>query len=79
MPNRSPISLSVLLVGINRKIRKASVTCGDTRTLKFTLIVQGMPMSGSCQLHDLQTSRSPLRINVLHAQQMILSMGTSFD
>jgi hypothetical protein len=54
MPNGSPISLSVLLVGINHKIRKASMTCGDTRTLKFTLIVQGMPMSG-CQLSQSRT------------------------
>src|ERR1022692_3793446 len=46
MPNGSPISLSVLLVGISRNVRTASVTCGDTRTLKFTLIVQRMPMSG---------------------------------
>ncbi len=29
-----------------RNVRTAAVTCDDTRTLKFTLIVQRMPMSG---------------------------------
>lgn len=45
IPNGSPISFSVLLVGISRDVRTTSVTCGDTRTLKFTLIVQRMPNS----------------------------------
>ena len=47
MPNGSPISLSMLLVGMNRNARKISVTWADTRTLKFTFIVQRMPMTAS--------------------------------
>ena len=45
-PSRSPISSSVLLVGVSHyrpaNVRMAAVTCDDTRTLKFTLIVQRM-------------------------------------
>ena len=33
-----------------RNVRTAIVTCDDIRTLKFTLIVQRMPMSGRTHL-----------------------------
>src|SRR5258706_12948983 len=33
-----------------RKVRTAAVTCDDTRTLKFTLIDQRMPMSGRSRM-----------------------------
>jgi hypothetical protein len=46
MPNRSPTFSSVLLCWHQpqrtRNMRIAVVTCDDTRTLKFTLIVQKM-------------------------------------
>src|ERR1022692_2399672 len=65
MPNRSPISLSVLLVGISRNVRTAPVTCGNTRTLKFTLIVQRMPNRARRQHASLCASRhlhSPVEV-----------------
>jgi hypothetical protein len=73
MPKGSPISFLLLLVGISRDVRKAAVTFGDARTLKFTLIVQRMPMSERCEfvylcssLHIANVSRDCLLSLVTH-------------